>query len=75
METILAIIFGGAVVTYIYEKSREIKEKKVEKLLSPKAEELIEISSMKIAERQKDLERELTEEEKDVIFDECYSRF
>lgn len=75
METILAIIFGGAVVTYIYEKSREIQEKKVEKLLSPKAEELIEISSMRIAERQKDLNRELTEVEKNVIFDECYSKF
>ncbi len=75
MEILLAIIFGGAVVTYIYEKRRELKEKRVQKLLSPKAEELIEISSMRIAERQKDLDRELTEAEKDLIFDECYSRF
>lgn len=75
MNIILAIIFGGAVVTYIYEKRREIQEKKVGKLLSPKAEELIEISSMRIAERQKDLDRELTEVEKNVIFDECYSKF
>lgn len=75
METILAIIFGGAVVTYIYERKRELKAEKVQKLLAPKAEELIEISSMRIAERQKDLDRELTEVEKDLIFDECYSRF
>lgn len=75
METILTIIFGGAVVAYIYERKRELKEEKVGKLLAPKAEELIEISSMRIAERQKDLDRELTEAEKDLIFDECYSRF
>ena len=75
METILAIIFGGAVVAYIYERKRELKAERVQKLLSPKAEELIEISSIRIAERQKDLDRELTEVEKDLIFDECYSRF
>ena len=44
METILAIIFGGAVVAYIYERERELKAERVQKLLSPKAEELIEIS-------------------------------
>ena len=75
MKTILAIIFGGAVVAYIYERRRELKEERVQKLLSPKAEELIEISSIRIAERQKVLNRELTEVEKDLIFDECYSRF
>ena len=75
MKTILAIIFGGAVVAYIYEKKRELKEERVQRLLSPKAEELIEISSIRIAEKQDVLNRELTEVEKDIIFDECYNKF
>ena len=33
---------------------------------------IIEISSMKIARKQKELKRELTENEKNKILDECY---
>mgnify|MGYP001771355721 FL=1 len=40
MEIVLAIIFGGAVVTFIYETYYEKKDKKVGELLAPKAEEL-----------------------------------
>lgn len=73
MEIIIAIIFGAALATVIYETYFDKKEKKVQTLLAPKAEELIEVSSMKIAKKQYELERELTEEEKNKILDECYS--
>lgn len=73
MEIILAIIFGGAVVTFIYETYYEKKDKKVGELLAPKAEELIEVSSKKIFEKQKELNRRLTAKEKNEILDECYN--
>lgn len=73
MEIILAIIFGGAVVTFIYETYYEKKDKKVGELLAPKAEELIEVSSKKIFEKQKELNRGLTAKEKNEILDECYN--
>lgn len=71
---ILAIIFGGAIVAYIYETYYERKDKQVGELLAPKAEELIEISSRKIFEKQKKLNRILTEEEKNEILDDCYNQ-
>ena len=74
MEIILAILFGGAVVTFIYETYYEKKDKKVGELLAPKAEELIEISSRRISEKQRDLNRRLTEKEKNEILDECYHK-
>ena len=74
MEIILAIIFGGAVVTFIYETYYEKKDKKVGELLAPKAEELIEVSSRRIFERQKELKRNLTAKEKNEILDECYTK-
>lgn len=74
MNILLAIIFGGAIVTYIYETYYEKKDKKVGELLAPKAERLIEISSKRISEKQKRLNRRLTEKEKNAILDECYHR-
>ena len=71
---ILAIIFGGAVVCYIYESYRIKKEKEIVRLLSPKIERLIELSSIKIANREELLNRPLTDYEKDIIADECYSK-
>lgn len=74
MNIILAIIFGGAVVIFIYETYYERKEKNIHKLLAPKIEDLIEMSSMKISNKQRILNRELTAEEKNKILDECYSQ-
>lgn len=69
---ILSFILGVAVTIYAYETYVERKEKKIESLLSNKLSKLLETCSMKIGERQKELNRELTEEEKDKILDKCY---
>lgn len=70
---ILSFILGVAVTIYSYEIYAERKEKKIERLLSNKLSKLLETCSMKIGERQKELNRELTEEEKDNILDKCYN--
>ena len=74
MQIILAIIFGAAVAIVCYENYYEKKEKDIQKLLAPKVEQLIEISSMKIAKKQHYLNRELTEKEKNEILDDCYNQ-
>lgn len=74
MYYVLAVIFGGAVVTFIYETYREYREKEIVRLLAPKIETLIEMSSIKISERERKLSRTLTDIEKDRIADECYSK-
>lgn len=71
---ILAIIFAVAVTIVIYETYYEKKEKKVGELLAPKAELLIEMSSREICKKQRELKRLLTENEKNDILDECYSK-
>lgn len=73
MGILLAIIFGGAIAVFVYETYFEKKEKKIGELLAPKAEELIEISSRKIAIKQKEINRRLTDDEKNKICDECYN--
>ena len=52
----------------------EKKEKKIGNLLAPKVETLIEMSSKEIFIKQKELNRNLTEIEKNKIFDDCYSK-
>lgn len=74
MYYVLAVVFGGAVVTFIYETYREHREKEIVRLLAPKIEALIEMSSTKISERERKLARPLTDLEKDRIADECYSK-
>lgn len=71
---ILAFIFAVAVTIVIYETYYEKKEKKIERLLASKVEVLIEMSSKKIFEKQTELNRELTEVEKNKILDECYNK-
>lgn len=71
---ILAIIFAVAVTVVAYETYYEKKEKKIGRLLAPKIELLIEMSSKRIFEKQTELNRELTEAEKNKILDECYSK-
>ena len=73
MKIILAIIFGGALVTVLYENYYERKEKKIGNLLAPKLQNLIEISSLQISKKQKELQRALTEDEKNKILDKCYN--
>ena len=70
---ILAGILGGAIVVRFYESYYERKEAKVGRLLAPKLEKLIELSSMKISKKEKLLERELTEDEKNQLLDEAYN--
>ena len=72
MYCVGVFVLGAAIAMLIVESLHDFKSKKVGRLLSPKAEMLLEISSMKISKRQKELERELTEFEKDIIYDECY---
>ncbi|MFR2788137.1 MAG: hypothetical protein ACLTBX_05040 [Clostridia bacterium] len=71
---ILVFIFAVALTIIVYETYYEKKEKKIGKLLAPKVEILIEMSSKKIFEKQTELNRELTEAEKNKILDECYSK-
>lgn len=72
---ILGFIFGVALTIGIYETKAGMKGEKIQKLLSRKMSVLLQESSMRIGERQKILKRELTEDEKDKILDECYEYF
>lgn len=69
---ILTFIFAVAVTIVFYETYYEKKEKKIGSLLAPKVETLIEMSSKEIFIKQKELNRNLTETEKNKIFDDCY---
>lgn len=73
MYFVLGIILGGAIIILVYENYYDKKDEKISKLLAPKLQTLIEISSLKIDKKRKSLKRELTEEEKNKILDECYS--
>lgn len=72
---VLGFIFGVALTIGIYETIAERKGGKIEKLLSNKMALLLQESSIRIGERQKRLKRELSEDEKDKILDECYEYF
>ena len=74
MKIILAIILGAAMTIVGYESYYEWKEQKIQRLLAPRLEKLIEVSSMKISKKQVQLNRELTELEKNEILDECYNQ-
>lgn len=69
---IFGVVFAGTVALYLYFKSEEKKYEKINNLTSKRLERLLEQTSMRIGERQKELNRNLTEEEKNVILDECY---
>ncbi len=71
---ILTFIFAVALTIVFYETYYEKKEKKIGNLLAPKVETLIEMSSKEIFIKQKELNRNLTEIEKNKIFDDCYSK-
>lgn len=69
---IFGVVFAGTVALYLYFKSEEKKYEKINNLTSKRLERLLEQTSMRIGERQKELNINLTEEEKNVILDECY---
>ena len=69
---IIALILKFSIIIWAYETYYEKQEKKVNRVLAPKIEFLIQESSRKIAIREKELNRELTNSEKDKILDECY---
>ena len=70
---ILGAIFSGAVALYVYLRNEEKKGERINKLTSKRLERLLEQTTMRIGERQNELNRNLTEEEKNVILDECYN--
>lgn len=72
---ILAFVFGIALTIGIYETRTVMKGEEIQKSLSKKMSLLLQESSMRICERQKLLKRELTEDEKDKILDDCYEFF
>lgn len=69
---ILGVIFAGAVALFIYIKSEEKRDARISKLTSIRLERLLEQTTMRIGEKQNELNRRLTEEEKNRILDECY---
>lgn len=69
---ILGAIFAGAVSLFIYLKSEEKRDARISRLTSNKLEKLLEQTTMRIGEKQNELNRGLTEEEKNKILDECY---
>lgn len=71
---IIAIIFAVSITIIVYETYYEKKEEKVSKLLAPKIELLIQVSSREISIREKELNRPLTDIEKNEILDKCYQK-
>lgn len=71
---IIAMIFAVSVTIIVYETYYEKKEEKVSKLLAPKIELLIQVSSREISIREKELNRSLTDIEKNEILDKCYQK-
>ena len=72
MFNVLFFILGAAVAIFVYESYAEMEGKKVQRILPQKLDILLEKFSMKIGETQKQLNRDLTEDEKDIILDNCY---
>ena len=73
LYSVLFFILGVAVTVYLYERYVEKKEISIQRLLPKKLEELLEECSLRISEREKQLDRELTEEEKNSILEKCYN--
>ncbi len=72
MNELLFFLLGIGVTIYVSETYAEKRGKKIEKILSKKLARLLEECSMQIGIRQKQLNRDLTEDEKDNILDKCY---
>lgn len=66
------LILGGAIVFLFYQIYYKMKSNKIRLIFAPKLEELIERSTLKTGIRRKELKRELTDAEKNIIVDECY---
>jgi len=74
-EIIFAFFLGVGIAAGVYEFIYEVNGKKACKLASKTWVDVLEGSSMRINERQKILKRELTEDEKNKVFDEFYAEY
>lgn len=72
---ILGILFGMVIVKLIDEVIYVLRAKKINRCLSKTLIDLLEVSTMRIGERENILKRELTEEEKDKVIDDFYKEY
>ena len=72
---IFAFFLGVGITAAVYEFLNERKEKQIDRLVSKTFVDLLEGSTLRISERQKILQRDLTEAEKDKVFDEYYVEY
>lgn len=75
VEAIFAFFIGVGITAGVYEFLFELNEKKACRLASKAWVDVLEGSSLRIGERQKILKRELTEDEKNKVFDEFYAEY
>ena len=66
-------VLGIATAICGYITYTDYRGKNIERLLPNKLAVLLEECSMRIGEKEKQLNRELTEDEKNTILDECYN--
>lgn len=69
------IFLGVGIASGCYELLAELRNKKINKLISKSLVDILEGSTMRIGERSKILKRELTEAEKDKVIDEYYNEY
>ena len=67
MTIIFSFFLGVGIASGCYELLAELRNKKINKLISTSLVDILEGSTMRIGERSKILKRELTEAEKDKV--------
>ena len=72
---IFSFFLGVGIASGCYELLAELRNKKINKLISKSLVDILEGSTMRIGERSKILKRELTEAEKDKVIDEYYNEY
>lgn len=72
-EMIFIFFLGVGITAGAYEFIGEVRQKKIDKLISKTLLNVLEESTLRIGERAKILKRDLTEEEKDQVIDEYYN--
>lgn len=74
-EMILMFSLGVVITVGYYIILNILREKRIKKLIAKTLVDLVEESTMRIGERTRILNRDLTEEEKDKIIDEYYNEY
>ena len=74
-EMILMFSLGVVITVGYYIILNILREKRIKKLIAKTLVDLVEESTMRIGERARILNRDLTEEEKDKIIDEYYNEY